>query len=186
MTPRPLGLAAGLLSIAMVSACGATGGGAPTTVGSRSSPPSTPCSTPSQQVGGPHVAVQGLTKPGAEPHDLELSPRQVGSIAQADVVVYEEHFQPAVDDAVAQQAGKTALDVSPAARLDLVAVEDGHDHARRDRGGARRRTAPATRTSGSTRCATPTSATPSPPGWPSATRPTPRHTGPTPRRSAPR
>jgi zinc transport system substrate-binding protein len=81
-----------------------------------------------EQVGGQHVTVQALTKPGAEPHDLELSPRQVAGIAQADVVVFESHFQPAVDAAVRQEAPKTALDVSPAARLDLAAVEDAHDH----------------------------------------------------------
>ncbi len=81
------------------------------------------------QVGGDHVAVEGLTKPGAEPHDLELTPKQVASVARADVVVYEKHFQPAVDAAVAAQAPKTGFDVSPAARLDLVATADGHDTA---------------------------------------------------------
>jgi zinc transport system substrate-binding protein len=81
------------------------------------------------QVGGDHVAVTSLTKPGAEPHDVELTPRQVGSVAGADLVVYEKHFQPAVDDAVQGQAKDHAFDVSPAARLTLAATEDGHDHA---------------------------------------------------------
>jgi zinc transport system substrate-binding protein len=128
MTLRPLGLAAGLLSIAMVSACGATGGRGASDDRLEVVAAFYPLEYAVQQVGGSFVSVQGLTKPGAEPHDLELSPRQVGSIAQADVVVYEQHFQPAVDEAVAQEADKNAFDVSPAARLDLVAVEDGHDH----------------------------------------------------------
>ena len=128
MTLRPLGLAAGLLSIAMVSACGATGGRGADDGRLDVVAAFYPLQYAVQQVGGTFVAVQGLTKPGAEPHDLELSPRQVATISQADVVVYEAHFQPAVDDAVAQQAKKTALDVSPAARLDLAAVEEGHEH----------------------------------------------------------
>ena len=83
-----------------------------------------------QQVGGGHVEVAGLTRPGAEPHDLELTPRQVGRVATADLVVYERGFQPAVDAAVAQEARGSAFDVSAAAHLDLAApTEDGgHEH----------------------------------------------------------
>jgi zinc transport system substrate-binding protein len=127
MTLRLSGLAAGLLSIAMVSACGATGGrGADDRLSVVAS--FYPLQYAVARIGGTHVDVTGLTKPGSEPHDLELSPRQVASIAEADLVVYEKHFQPAVDDAVAGQARDTGFDVSPAARLDLVAVEDDHDH----------------------------------------------------------
>lgn len=128
MTLRPLGLLAGLLSIAVVSACGATGGRGADDGRLEVVAAFYPLQYAVQQIGGAHVAVQGLTKPGAEPHDLELSPRQVATIAQADVVVYESHFQPAVDAAVGEQAKQTALDVSAAARLDLVAVEDAHEH----------------------------------------------------------
>jgi zinc transport system substrate-binding protein len=128
MTLRPLGLLAGLLSIAMVSACGATGGRGADDGRLHVVAAFYPLQYAVQQVGGAHVTVEGLTKPGAEPHDLELSPRQVATVAQADVVVYESHFQPAVDAAVDGQAEKSAFDVSTAARLDLVAVEDGHDH----------------------------------------------------------
>src|SRR4051812_45984746 len=56
----------------------------------------------STRIGGDTVAVSTLTKPGAEPHDVELNPRQVGQIADAGLVVYLHGFQPAVDDAVAQ------------------------------------------------------------------------------------
>src|SRR5512139_3150476 len=54
----------------------------------------------SQRVGGDLVDVTGLTKPGAEPHDLELTPRAVGRLAASDVVVHLGGFQPAVDEAV--------------------------------------------------------------------------------------
>lgn len=62
-----------------------------------------------QRIGGPDVQVTDLVKPGAEPHDVELSPRQVGALQQADLVVYLRGFQPAVDDALGD--GDQGLDV---------------------------------------------------------------------------
>lgn len=73
-----------------------------------------------ERVGGDHVYVTGLTKPGAEPHDLELTPQQVVAMTKSTVVVYERGFQPAVDDAVAAQAKDAGFDVSAAARLTLA------------------------------------------------------------------
>lgn len=80
-----------------------------------------------ERVGGDAVTVSNLTKPGAEPHDLELNPRAVASVADADLVVYLGGFQPAVDEAVASEAGDRAFDVTPAAHLDLTPTgeEDG-------------------------------------------------------------
>ena len=77
-----------------------------------------------RQVGGSHVAVTSVTKPGAEPHDLELTPRDVAAVRQADLVVYEKGFQPAMDDAVPQDSSHV-LDVSSAAHLDLPAPAEG-------------------------------------------------------------
>ena len=65
-----------------------------------------------QAVGGDTVSVTSLTPPGVEPHDLELTAAQVAEISQADVVLYIKGFQPAVDEAVAQQAADRAIDVS--------------------------------------------------------------------------
>ena len=64
-----------------------------------------------RRVGGPEVRVENLTPAGGEPHDLELTPRQVAELASADLVVYSRGFQPAVDEAVDQQAAGRALDV---------------------------------------------------------------------------
>jgi zinc transport system substrate-binding protein len=75
------------------------------------------------RVGGDAVDVTNLTEPGGEPHDLELTPRQVGAVGEADLVVYSEGFQPAVDEAVAQQAEDRALDV-----LSTVELRDGGEH----------------------------------------------------------
>lgn len=78
-----------------------------------------------EQVGGGRVAVTNLTPPGAEPHDLELAPRDVASLSEADLAVYLSGFQPAVDEAVAAQA-PAALDL--AEHLELApAGPDEHD-----------------------------------------------------------
>ena len=79
-----------------------------------------------RSVGGDAVAITSLTPPGAEPHDVELSAAQVAEIAAADLVLYVKGFQPAVDEAVEQQAPDRAIDVS--AGLALLAGED-HGHA---------------------------------------------------------
>jgi len=80
-----------------------------------------------QQVGGSHVSVTTLTKPGAEPHDLELSPQDVAAVADAGLVVYARGFQPAVDTAVDQEGSERAFDVAPTAHLDLAAPPEGDD-----------------------------------------------------------
>ena len=79
-------------------------------------------------VGSDAYDVIGLTPPGGEPHDLELSAAQVAQIAGADLVLYVKGYQPAVDEAVAQQAADHALDVSAGLTL-LPAAPDGDQAA---------------------------------------------------------
>ncbi|HET8615350.1 MAG TPA: metal ABC transporter substrate-binding protein [Actinomycetales bacterium] len=77
------------------------------------------------RVGGPDVQVTSLTRPGVEPHDLELTARDVARMQDADLVVYLGGFQAAVDQAVEAHLGpRHVVDVAGAARLDLVV---GHD-----------------------------------------------------------
>src|SRR4051794_20602078 len=73
-----------------------------------------------ERVVGPDVQLTTLTRPGAEPHDVELRPRDLAAASDADLLVYLAGFQPAVDD-VAAGDGARAFDVAPAARLDLLA-----------------------------------------------------------------
>ncbi|MEV0156787.1 metal ABC transporter substrate-binding protein [Micromonospora sp. NPDC050686] len=80
-----------------------------------------------ERVGGDAVRVTNLAKPGAEPHDLELNPRQVGQLSEAKVVVYLKGFQPNVDEAVDQNAADRAFDVTTVQPL-LDAAAGGHDH----------------------------------------------------------
>ncbi|WP_335936976.1 metal ABC transporter substrate-binding protein [Streptomyces sp. PTD5-9] len=84
-----------------------------------------------ERIGGKHVSVTTLTKPGVEPHDLELSPRQVGGLSDADFVLYLKGIQPAVDDAIKQSGVKNAVDASKLTALEVHGTEtagDGHDH----------------------------------------------------------
>ncbi|MFF0123148.1 metal ABC transporter substrate-binding protein [Micromonospora arida] len=80
-----------------------------------------------ERIGGDAVRVTNLAKPGAEPHDLELNPSQVGEVSDAELIVYLKGFQPAVDDAVAQNGGDRAFDVTSVQPL-LDASAGGHDH----------------------------------------------------------
>lgn len=78
-----------------------------------------------ERIGGDLVAVQDLVKPGAEPHDLELTPKQVAAIEDADLVLYLKTLQPAVDDAVKSEAPHHSLDVTTIAPL--VPMPKGSD-----------------------------------------------------------
>ena len=84
-----------------------------------------------QEIGGDQVAVIQLTEPGSEPHDLELTGRQVGQIGEADIAFHVQGLQPAVDEAIAQEAPDSALDVGEVVQLRPAADhegEDDHDH----------------------------------------------------------
>lgn len=82
-----------------------------------------------EEIGGSHVSVTSLTKPGVEPHDLELSPKQIGSLSDADYILYLKGIQPAVDDAVGQAGVKNTVDAASLTTLEDHGTEvDGHDH----------------------------------------------------------
>ncbi|GAA4233836.1 zinc ABC transporter substrate-binding protein [Streptosporangium album] len=83
------------------------------------------------QVGGPDVAVTGLTKPGVEPHDLELTPIQVAGLEETTLIAYIKGVQPAVDEAVEQHAADRSFDAATAVTtLPAVAGEpaEGEEH----------------------------------------------------------
>ena len=80
-----------------------------------------------QRIGGDAVRVSSLTRPGAEPHDLELTPRDVAHLQDSDLVVYLSGFQPAVDDGIEAAGPPATFDAAPSADLDLTftPIEDG-------------------------------------------------------------
>ncbi|MER5322611.1 metal ABC transporter substrate-binding protein [Streptosporangium roseum] len=80
-----------------------------------------------ERVGGPDIAVTGLTKPGVEPHDLELTPIQVAGLEKTALVAYIKGVQPAVDEAVEQHAADRGFDAVTAVKtLPAVAGEEEH------------------------------------------------------------
>ena len=86
-----------------------------------------PLAWAAEQIGGDGVSVRNLTPPGAEPHDIELSARDVERIRDADVVFYlGDDFQPGVQDAVDGAAGKT-IDVLDGQQLTASAEDGGLD-----------------------------------------------------------
>jgi zinc transport system substrate-binding protein len=80
------------------------------------------------RVAGEHAEVSSLTQPGAEPHDVELTPRQVASVSTADLVVYEHTFQAAVDEAVAQSGNPHLLDTATVVPLVPLETSSGEEH----------------------------------------------------------
>ncbi|MFJ9028772.1 metal ABC transporter solute-binding protein, Zn/Mn family [Streptomyces sp. NPDC102274] len=81
-----------------------------------------------ERIGGDHVSVTTLTKPGVEPHDLELAPRQVSQLGEADVILYLKGIQPAVDEAITQSGVKNTLDATSLTTLEKHGTEVGHAH----------------------------------------------------------
>jgi len=79
------------------------------------------------RVGGEAIEVSSLTPPGAEAHDLELTPQDVAAVSEADLVILLEGFQPAVDEAAASEAGDRAWDAGQAADVSLAAAAHGHE-----------------------------------------------------------
>ncbi len=90
-----------------------------------------------EEIGGNHVSVTTLTKPGVEPHDLELSPRQIGGLGDADYILYLKGIQPAVDDAIAQSGIRNSVDAAKLTTLEDHGTETGgdeHGHAHEGEG----------------------------------------------------
>ncbi|MFG1918729.1 metal ABC transporter substrate-binding protein [Micromonospora sp. NPDC048898] len=125
-TSRVLAAVTALLTLGAGAACSTNGGGAdPQRVDVVAA--FYPLQFLAERIGGDAVRVTNLAKPGAEPHDLELNPSQVGQVSEAELIVYLKGFQPAVDDAVAQNGGDRAFDVTGVQPL-LDATAGGHDH----------------------------------------------------------
>jgi zinc transport system substrate-binding protein len=84
-----------------------------------------PLAFAAEQIGGRTVSVENLTPPGAEPHDLEISPSDVGKIKSADVVLLLGHgFQPQLEDASGSGPNVVALLDTPS----LDVHRDGDPH----------------------------------------------------------
>jgi zinc transport system substrate-binding protein len=85
-----------------------------------------------EQIGGGHVRVTTLTRPGQEPHDLEISAQQTAQLQESDAVLYLRTLQPAVDSAVAQAGVKTKIDAASLTTLETHGSEVGGHAAAHD------------------------------------------------------
>ncbi|EST22586.1 metal ABC transporter substrate-binding protein [Streptomyces niveus] len=81
-----------------------------------------------EEIGGSHVDVSTLTKPGVEPHDLELGTRQAAQLGEADYILYLKGIQPAVDEAITAAGVKNTVDAASLTTLEKHGAEVGHDH----------------------------------------------------------
>ena len=86
-----------------------------------------------ERVAGDLAVVTNLLSPGSDGHDLELSPKQVTAVTNADLVVHQSGYQAALDEAITQQQPARVLDTADFLPL-LPAAEtaDGHDHEAAD------------------------------------------------------
>lgn len=137
-------LAAATALVLTATACGSSSeasSGAPSTTGGAVVTSFYPIQFATQQITGGALPVSVLTKPGAEPHDLELAPQDIAAMTTARLVIYADGFQPAVDEAMAEVKPASVLDVADAAQLTLTAAEEEHEgesaeeHEAHDHGG---------------------------------------------------
>jgi zinc transport system substrate-binding protein len=80
-----------------------------------------------RQVGGEHVDVETLIKPGTEPHDYDPSPREIARLHDARVFVYNgAGLEPWADKLTGELAGRGLVIVEAAQALPLQDLtEDG-------------------------------------------------------------
>jgi zinc transport system substrate-binding protein len=89
----------------LLAGCGGAGGGRQVVAAFY------PLAYAAQTIGGPSLPVRNLTPAGAEPHDIELTPKDVADVQRASLVLYLSHgFQPALEEAVRDAKG-TRVDV---------------------------------------------------------------------------
>ena len=68
-------------------------------------------------IGGDQIQVISLTVPGAEPHDMELTPIQVAELEKTSLALFIDGFMPAVDEAIEASVPDRALDLGTTVTL---------------------------------------------------------------------
>ncbi len=96
-----------LVAVVVAGACGTSGGGTGTADGRpRVVASFYPLFEAATRIAGGHAVVSNLTPAGSEPHDLELTTRQVDHIEDASVLLFlGRGFQPAIEKAAARAKG---------------------------------------------------------------------------------
>ena len=93
-----------------------------------------------ETIGGDQASVTSLTRPGAEPHDLELTSRQLIGMAKSDLTITLTGFQPAVDQGIQASDPRRVLDLGPSVGVTLDSAashsptHESHEGHRHDEG----------------------------------------------------
>lgn len=125
MIARIVLIMAGAMTLGLTTA--ACGGGDAGTSGKAVVAGFYPLAFAAEQVGGDSVSVRNLTPAGSEPHDLELTARDVKAVQEADLVLYlGGGFMPGLEQAVADRGGPS-LDLLDGQELAPGKGEDGED-----------------------------------------------------------
>jgi zinc transport system substrate-binding protein len=112
----------------LVVACGPRDSGRPTVVTSFY-----PLYFIADRVAGRFNDVVDLTPPGVEPHEYELTVRQVAEVDNATVGFYEKGMAPSIDQAMANDAPDHALDVGSVVHLAAPVEGSGVESTADDR-----------------------------------------------------
>lgn len=125
LATRSVTLTSLLAATVLLAGCGQAGGDE-SGGGRRAVASFYPLAWVTERVAGDGWTVDNLTQPGQEPHDLDLSIAQTAALEEADLVVLEEGFQPAVDETA---AGTDAPVIDAAAVVDLLPArsDEGED-----------------------------------------------------------
>lgn len=130
---RSIALATALASAVLLAGCG----GSDDSAGNGRSAVAAfyPLAWVTDQVAGEEWEVTNLTGPGTEPHDLSLDIKQTATLAEADLIVLQHDFQPAVDETVDANApdaeivdAADVVELMPASEHEHEHEEAGHDH----------------------------------------------------------
>jgi zinc transport system substrate-binding protein len=114
-----------ILAVLAVAGCGGGSKTAGTPPVERVAAAFYPLAYAAEQLAPPRTEVDNLTPPGAEPHDLELTPRDVERIRSADLVLLLGHgFQPQLEEAAGH--GKRVLMLLDTSGLNRHPNNDAH------------------------------------------------------------
>lgn len=86
-----------------------------------------------QQIAGEHMNVTSVTPATVEPHDFELSPKDVTDLGKASAVLYVSGFQSSLDDALSQVSGPAVTNLASVVNLTNTSSatsneSEDHDH----------------------------------------------------------
>ena len=127
-TPVPFLLAGCAAGVMVLGGCSAFSDASSTEDGVQIATAFYPLQYVAQRVAGDLADVENLTSAGKEPHDLSLSVAETAKIADADLVIHEVGFQPAVDAGIDQNATGDVIDAADVVGLVTDANGDPDPH----------------------------------------------------------